>query len=74
MTWVERTSGTTHDLNHISYGNGTFVVVGDNDNPSSVILISDDSGVTWKTKFTSGTEWQTRDGNTNRLSGVAFIE
>jgi photosystem II stability/assembly factor-like uncharacterized protein len=75
MTWVERTSGTTHDLNHISYGNGTFVVVGDNDYPpSSVILISDDSGVTWKTKFTSGTKWQTSDGNTNRLSGVAFIK
>lgn len=80
-SWIERTSGTTHDLNDVSYGNGTFVVVGDNEevgsfprSPSSVIKISDDGGVTWETKFTSGTEWQTSDGKTNRFSGVVFKE
>jgi hypothetical protein len=45
LRWTTQTSGTTQDLNGITYASetDTFVVVGDN----NVILQSTDSGVTW---------------------------
>ena len=45
LRWTTQTSGTTQDLNGVSYAieTDTFVVVGDN----NVILQSTDSGVTW---------------------------
>jgi len=45
LRWTTQTSGTTQDLNGITYATetDTFVVVGDN----NVILQSTDSGVTW---------------------------
>jgi len=57
-TWTERTSGTTNALNGVTYGNGTFVAVGE----VGTILTSTD-GVTWDTK-TSGT--------TQGLEGVTY--
>ena len=29
VTWTQRTSGTSRDLNGVAYGNGLFVAVGD---------------------------------------------
>ena len=55
--WHVRTSGTTNELNGITYGKGTFVAVGDD-----TILTSPD-GVTW-TSIDSGT--------TASLYGVAY--
>jgi hypothetical protein len=47
LDWTARTSPTLNDLNDITYGNGTFVVVGDNNfQPDTTILTSPD-GVTW---------------------------
>ena len=45
LRWTTRTSGTTQNLNGVTYASetDTFVVVGDN----NVILQSVDSGVTW---------------------------
>lgn len=45
LRWTTQTSGTTQDLNGITYASetDTFVVVGDN----NTILQSTDSGVTW---------------------------
>jgi uncharacterized protein (DUF2141 family) len=57
-TWTERTSGTTNALDGVTYGNGTFVAVGE----SGTILTSS-NGVTWSTR-TSGT--------TNHLEGVTY--
>lgn len=45
ITWTTQTSGTTEDLNGITYNStsGVFTVVGEN----NVILASVDNGVTW---------------------------
>lgn len=44
ITWTTRTSGTTENLNGVSYKeSGEFIVVGDN----NTILLTDDSGSTW---------------------------
>ena len=44
ITWTTRTSGTTENLNGVSYkGSGEFIVVGNN----NTILLTDDSGSTW---------------------------
>jgi hypothetical protein len=29
VTWTERTSGTSRNLNSVTYGNGTFMAVGE---------------------------------------------
>lgn len=42
VTWTDRDSGSTEDLNSIAYSGDRFVAVGD----SGTVLISDD-GVTW---------------------------
>jgi len=57
-TWTARTSGTSNILNGVTYGNGTFVAVGDN----GTILTSPD-GASW-TPRTSGTS--------NWLFGVTY--
>jgi hypothetical protein len=49
VNWTSRTSGTTNWLTRVTYGNGTFVAVGDN----GTILTSGD-GVNW-TSHWSGT-------------------
>jgi hypothetical protein len=49
VNWTRRTSGTSNDLYGVTYGNGTFVAVGE----GGTILTSPD-GVTW-TQRTSGT-------------------
>ena len=68
ISWNERTSGTTNNLTQITYGNGTFVVVGSNTSfrgqGSSIIITSTDNGSTWGSMFTSKI--------TNRLNGVTF--
>jgi hypothetical protein len=57
-TWTERTSGTTNALYGVTYGNGTFVAVGDD----GTILTSPD-----------GAGWTTRtSGITDYLSGVTY--
>ena len=44
ISWTTRTSGTTENLNGVSYKeSGEFIVVGDN----NTILLTDDSGLTW---------------------------
>jgi len=59
-TWTSRTSGTTGLICGVTYGNSTFVAVGNND--TGTIFTSPD-GTTW-TSRTSGT--------TNELWGVTF--
>lgn len=48
--WLPFDSTITHDLNEVTYGNGTFVVVGDRyPNPDATILTSSD-GITWNNR------------------------
>ncbi|MGY2954787.1 hypothetical protein ACVWZQ_002946, partial [Thermostichus sp. MS-CIW-29] len=58
VSWTQRTSGTSNQLNGVAYGNGLFVAVG----WDGTILTSPD-GVSW-TQRTSGTS--------NWLNGVAY--
>jgi hypothetical protein len=46
VTWTPRTSTTCNDLNDVVYGDGLYVVVGDNLPPNGTMLTSPD-GVTW---------------------------
>ncbi|MBC8442990.1 MAG: Ig-like domain-containing protein, partial [Proteobacteria bacterium] len=45
ITWTERTSGTSGNLNDITYGNGVFVSVGYGN-----ILTSSDNGTSWTSR------------------------
>ena len=58
ITWVSKTSGTTNQLNAVTYGGGLFVAVGS----SGTILTSSD-GITWNTQ-SSGTQ--------NELDGIIY--
>jgi len=63
-TWTSRTSGTNDALYRGTYGNSTFVVVGDNTTGSGTILTSSD-----------GTSWTSRtSGTSNNLRSVIFTE
>ena len=48
IVWTSQTSGTTENLNGVSYTDALtqFIVVGDN----NTIIVSDDDGVTWTSK------------------------
>jgi photosystem II stability/assembly factor-like uncharacterized protein len=59
-SWNNKSSGTTQ-LNEVTYGNSTFITVGQ----SGSILSSSDNGTTW-TSRTSGT--------TENLYGVTYKE
>src|SRR3990167_3255573 len=58
VTWKKRDSGTTKGLRGVTYGNSTFVAVGD----EGTILTSAD-GVIWTTKAS---------GDTAHLRGVTY--
>lgn len=51
-TWTSRTSGTTDYLKAVTYGNGNFVVAGD-DGTDAIVLYSDD-GITWNSTSIPG--------------------
>jgi len=46
ITWTERSSGTSAKLNHVAFGDGLFVVAGD-DFSGSPRLITSPDGITW---------------------------
>ena len=58
-TWTAQTSGTSNNISGVTYGNGTFMIVGD----SGTIITSSD-----------GTTWTSRtSGITNILWGVTSL-
>ncbi|KJU85124.1 conserved hypothetical protein, secreted [Candidatus Magnetobacterium bavaricum] len=61
VTWTSRNTGTniSHGIDGITYGNGTFVVVGYN----GTIFTSTDNGVTWTSR---------NSGTTIPLNGIAY--
>ena len=60
-TWISRTSGTTNTLYGVTYGNSTFVAVGD----GGTILTSSDNGTTWTSRIS---------GTSDTLRGVTYKE
>ncbi|MBI2472804.1 MAG: IPT/TIG domain-containing protein [Planctomycetes bacterium] len=58
MTWTTRSSGTSNTLSRITYGNSTFIAVGE----EGTIVTSPD-GVTWTTRDS---------GTTKSLTGITY--
>ena len=58
---ASRTSGSSEDLEGVTFGNKTFIAVGD----SGTVLTSSDNGTSW-TSRTSGTN--------NDLYGIVYKE
>ena len=64
MTWTQRASPVPSDLNEVTYGNGVFVIVGDQSGtPNGKILTSTD-GVNWDDRTDASTGVNAR--------GIAF--
>ncbi len=53
-TWTRRTTNTTRDLRRAEYANNTWVVIGNQEYPATV-LTSIDNGITWINRTTSVT-------------------
>ena len=51
-TWTRRSTGTTNALRRAAYANNTWVVIGNQDFPAT-LLTSTDSGATWTKRTTS---------------------
>lgn len=72
LAWTKRTSPVSHDLNDVIYGNGTFVVVGDNNlQPDATILTSPD-GITWQDRSVSVGKNARGIGFANGLNVIAL--
>jgi hypothetical protein len=62
-TWTNRISGTTYELEGVTYGNGQFVVVGVAPFPGSGTILTSPDGVTWTSR---------NSGTPNELRAVAY--